>query len=214
MKFEYEVRRSRRRTLCVRVNEDNTITVSCPYRTTDAQIESFLENKRKWIEGCLSRNAKRFNNLQGISSYDRILVAGTAVPLELGAAKSSFSQEGVAVKSFGGLKKLYVENLGGEFLSLYGKICFESGLKGKSVNFKAYKSRWGCCSSAGDITFNYKLLMLPREFWAYVIAHELCHTVYLNHSPKFYNLLARVMPDYRAFRQKIKDYSLIAKMYC
>lgn len=214
MKFNYEVKRSRRRTLCVRVNEDNTITVSCPYRTTDDRIESFLESKRKWIEGCLSRNARRFDNLQGISSYDRILIAGLAVPFELGATENSFADEGVAVKSFACLKKLYVENLGSEFLSLYGKICKESGLKGRTVNFKAYKSRWGCCSNTGDITFNYKLLMLPREFWAYVIAHELCHTVYLNHSQKFYDLLARIMPDYRALRQKIKDYSLVAKLYC
>ena len=63
------------------------------------------------------------------------------------------------------------------------------------------KTRWGSCRARGAITLNLKLMQVPKPYIDYVIAHELCHLVEHNHSPRFYALLDRVMPDWRERRR-------------
>ena len=59
------------------------------------------------------------------------------------------------------------------------------------------KSRWGSCSRRGTLSFCYRLVMAPPETIDAVVAHEVCHLVHLNHSPRFYDLLDRVCPGHR-----------------
>lgn len=59
------------------------------------------------------------------------------------------------------------------------------------------KTRWGSCSTKGTISLNMKLLFLPSELVEYIMLHELCHSVHMNHSQAFWALVGRHMPDYR-----------------
>lgn len=70
-----------------------------------------------------------------------------------------------------------------------------SGLHCSAVRFRAQRMRWGSCTSAGVLHLNAKLLFLPRELAGFVVLHELCHTVHLDHSPRFKALLASHEPD-------------------
>jgi predicted metal-dependent hydrolase len=72
------------------------------------------------------------------------------------------------------------------------------------VRVKQLKSRWGSCSSKGDLTFNYKVLFLEGNLQDYVIVHELCHIKQPNHSQKFWNLVERSLPNYEKMRSAIK----------
>mgnify|MGYP001607235311 CR=1 FL=1 len=72
------------------------------------------------------------------------------------------------------------------------------------VSIKNHKSRWGSCSKKGNLNFNYKLALLPQELADYVIVHELCHLGEFNHSPKFWKLVARAIPNYKALKKKFK----------
>ena len=77
------------------------------------------------------------------------------------------------------------------------------------IYIRNQKSRWGSCSKKGNINFSYKLLFLPSELADYVVVHELCHLQQLNHSKKFWNLVAETTPDYKQMRKELrKSYPL------
>lgn len=73
------------------------------------------------------------------------------------------------------------------------------------ITVKPLKSRWGSCSSTRELTFNCYLMMLPWECIDYVILHELAHTLHMNHADSFWNEVARVLPDYKTRRAKLKQ---------
>jgi predicted metal-dependent hydrolase len=72
------------------------------------------------------------------------------------------------------------------------------------ISIKNQKSRWGSCSSKGNLNFNYSLIHLPQELADYVIVHELCHIKELNHSKNFWNLVTVAIPDYKQRRATLK----------
>lgn len=212
IKYKYSLKRSARRSVSVCVKDDNTLVVHAPLRMPIAEIEKFLLSKSGWIDAHLRRNESKNAALSDIVSYKSILVAGVAVNFTLGD-RNAFASDGVCAKSLKSLRKLYVDNLGGSFMRIFEELCRAHNFKCGNVGFKDYKAKWGCCDVAGNITFNYKLLMLPQDIWRYVAAHELCHTVYMDHSKKFYELLARVLPDYKIYRKQLKSYSRITRLY-
>ena len=76
------------------------------------------------------------------------------------------------------------------------------------INIKNQKTRWGSCSRKGNLNFNYKIALLPKEMSDYIIVHEICHLKEFNHSQKFWNLVAKGMPDYLEIRKKLKGNNL------
>lgn len=77
-------------------------------------------------------------------------------------------------------------------------------LSWKNVSIKNTKSRWGSCSSSGNLNFNYKIAILPPHLSDYVIVHELCHLEEMNHSEKFWNLVSKTLPEHRELRKELR----------
>jgi predicted metal-dependent hydrolase len=84
-------------------------------------------------------------------------------------------------------------------------------LQYQRITIRDQKTRWGSCSSKGNLNFNYKILFLSPEVRDYIIVHELCHLKEMNHSRRFWNLVAETIPNYVELRKElkgVKGYSL------
>ncbi len=79
------------------------------------------------------------------------------------------------------------------------------GLKYGRITITSAKTRFGSCSSKGNISFSYRLMLYPEPAREYVVVHELAHLVEMNHSPAFYKIVASVLPDYKVRRALLKQ---------
>lgn len=73
------------------------------------------------------------------------------------------------------------------------------------ITIRAQHTRWGSCSSKGNLNFNLLLMLCPPEVLDYVVVHELCHRLEMNHSPRFWKEVERVLPDYLPCRQWLRE---------
>ncbi len=74
------------------------------------------------------------------------------------------------------------------------------------ITIRNQKTRWGSCSSKGNLNFNCLLMLAPDEVVDYVVIHELCHLIEMNHSKAFWKQVEQVMPDYKKHRKWLKDH--------
>ena len=72
------------------------------------------------------------------------------------------------------------------------------------ITIRDQKTRWGSCSARGNLNFNCLLMLAPPEVLDYVIVHELCHRKEMNHSPRFWSEVAKVIPDYKNHEKWLK----------
>lgn len=86
------------------------------------------------------------------------------------------------------------------------QLAEQHGFTVNKISIRGQKTRWGSCSSNGNLNLNWRLLLAPSEAVAYVIIHELCHLREMNHSRRFWSLVESVCPEYRTWRKWLKDH--------
>ena len=212
IRFNYSVIRSRRKSFTVKVTAENEVIVRAPLSASDAAVERVLLEKQRWLQKALAFNAANAKRAEDAASYKTAYVDGIAVPVIFGS-RNRVAADGVHVTSPSSFRAAYVGSLGDAFIARFRDVERQTGLKSSSVSFRAYKSRWGCCDGSNAITFNFKLMMLPRHIQRYVMVHELCHTVHHNHSADFWSLVGRFEPRYKQLASELKKYTFIAKLY-
>ena len=92
-----------------------------------------------------------------------------------------------------------------EFAPWLRELSFVINLPFSRISIRGQKTRWASCSSNKNISLNYKLLFLPPELVHYVFVHELCHTVHMNHSAAFWQLVEEKQPRHQQYRDEIRN---------
>lgn len=161
--------RSSRKTLAVQIRADGTVIARAPLRMPKDRILCFLSEKASWIRMQQGRMQEREKMRQ-------------QARIHLDAAQEKELRE--RAKSVLAQRTAYFARQIGV---TYGRI-----------TVRDQKTRWGSCSQAGNLNFNFRLILAPPEVLDYVVVHELCHRRQMNHSAQFWQEVAQVLPDYRA----------------
>ncbi len=80
------------------------------------------------------------------------------------------------------------------------------GVSYGKITIREQKTRWGSCSAKGNLNFNWKLTLMPRDVLDYCVVHELAHRLEMNHSEAFWAVVEGVLPDYRRLRETLDEY--------
>ena len=99
----------------------------------------------------------------------------------------------------------YKESARGLVLAKVAHYAARYRVKPRRIFIKNSKTRWGSCSKNGNLNFHYKIALLPEHLANYLVVHEVCHLAEFNHSPTFWALVAREIPDYKIMRKEIRN---------
>jgi predicted metal-dependent hydrolase len=208
---EYSFSRRRRRTLGVSVDADG-LAVSAPLRMPWGEIEAFLRRKERWIVAKLDEwsRAPRPSVLHG-ESGEWLPLFGTPVVLDVrdGARAVKCHADRLIVHAprsrvldtlIRWLKARALEALEPRTAHYAARL----GLPAPRVALSSARSQWGVCSEDGSIRLSWRLVHLDPALADYVMAHEVAHLAELNHSKRFWSLVASLYPDWRAARERLE----------
>lgn len=208
----YDVIRAKRKTICVSV-KDGSVVVRAPLYMTEERVARFVEEHGAWIARRLAEQKASEDRFADVRGGRSILVAGREKPLVLGSRKNHEDENAVYLREMKSAQRLFLAercDLLVEKTALFSK---KTGLVPSDVSLRNYKSRWGSCDAEKRIQLNWRLAMLPDDLQDYVIVHELCHLRHLDHSAAFWQEVAKIFPDYKTRRKRLKEYSFLTLLY-
>lgn len=182
--YNVEVRRSKRKSAAIKITADMQIVVFVPLYVSDNEIEKMVISKSKWID-------------------EHMLKVQSTIDERSKLEKITFEQvkelADQAVEYIPKRVKYYAEKEN----FVYNKI-----------TIKNLVSRWGSCSTKGNLNFNCLLMLTPDYVIDYIVVHELCHLREMNHSEKFWTEVEKIMPDYQRAELWLKQNggNLISRM--
>lgn len=187
------------------------LVVSGPLRVSQKQALSFVQDNVAWVEARLDALPKATPFDEGTKILFRgrpttlIRVAGRGAPiyqdgaeprLVIAATPARFrGRVAAALKAFAQSDAVHYAD---GFAPLLGK-------RPTSIALRDTRSRWGSCTSRGDIMLSWRLIGAPPKVFEYVVAHEMAHLLELNHSPAFWAQVTRLMPDWKPARAWLKS---------
>lgn len=169
--------RSNRKTVAIQVNSNLSVTVRAPRSVSEKDIEEILKKKEAWI----SKHIEKIKETK-----ERV----EAEPTE------KLTREKVIALAEEALKVIP------ERVEYFAKVI---GVTYGKITIRNQKTRWGSCSSKGNLNFNCLLMLAPPEVLDYVVVHELCHRKQMNHSKAFWLEVEKVLPDYKEARKWLKE---------
>lgn len=174
--YNVKIIESKRKTISLQIKPDSSIELKVPLYTTNVQIQEFLNQKSDWIN----------KHLQAVQERQQ----------QMSQIKSLTIEE--------------IHELANQALEVIPKrVAYFAPLIGVTygrITIRNQKSRWGSCSSKGNLNFNCLLMLMPSEVLDYVVVHELCHRMEMNHSPQFWAEVRKILPDYEKQKLWLKEH--------
>lgn len=178
MSQEIKLIRSKRKTISIEITPDAQVIVRAPYYASVSEINKLIGEKSDWIH----KHLKKMTELQKKRAEEPVQeLSSQEIKLLTTRAKRIIPQR----------VRYYANIMGVD----YGRI-----------TIRMQKSRWGSCSSKGNLNFNCLLMRTPDEIVDYVVVHELCHLKEMNHSPRFWAEVEKIFPDYKERRKWLKEH--------
>ena len=173
-----ELIRSKRKTISIEITPEAKVIVRAPKYASVSDINKVIGEKADWIH----KHVKKMEKLKKKREEEPVeVLTPQEIKLLTTRAKRIIPQR---VRYYAGIM----------------------GLKYGRITIRMQKSRWGSCSSKGNLNFNCLLMRTPDEIVDYVVVHELCHLKEMNHSPKFWAEVEKIFPDYKERRKWLKDH--------
>lgn len=217
--LHYQLERRQRRTVGLKITATGLI-IHAPKRISQSHLESIIVLKADWIRKKLAaRTANQIPALQWQDS-EQLLLLGNPITLALG-----FDSRSRAVEYELGLLQLTMPNhedpaaVARKVVQWYKKQAMTDfarrleifstklGVSFTSLTLSNARSRWGSCNSRKEIRLNWRLLQAPPHIINYVVCHELAHLIEMNHSAKFWAVVASIYPDYKLAEKELKAWS-------
>ena len=180
--------RSNRKTLAIQINPDLSVTVRAPMYAPQSDIERILREKESWIQKHIEKireQEEKRKKTQG----------------EKGEYGESVESEYLTNEEIKKLADKALQHIP-KRVSYYAK---QIGVTYEKITIRNQKTRWGSCSSKGNLNFNCLLMLTPPEVIDYVIVHELCHRKEMNHSRVFWAEVEKVIPNYKEQVKWLKE---------
>ncbi|ACO87025.1 M48 family metallopeptidase [Clostridium botulinum] len=215
-RFQYILKTKKRKTISVKIGKEFIIEVTAPLGTNEYTIEQVLKKEEKWI-------IKKIKKLKEVENFNGYYYLGELYYLKIKEVKSLYfkleldSNKFMVYINSGILKEkrevIIKDNLEKFYKEQAVKVLkertdyYSSILKvvPKNIVIKNQKTLWGSCSSKGNINYNYKIVMAPLKILDYIVVHELCHLVHMNHSKDFWHLVESIIPDFKERRNWLKE---------
>jgi len=208
--------RQKRKTISIEITDNATVLIRAPYYASEKDIERALAKHLSWIEQRLEKaREKKTVASRKFVQGEKFLYLGKLYPLYLSEKQK---QNLIFDGKYFWLKK-DVQQQGREvFEKWYRKQAREvfsarikiwsalMGLEFNRLKLSSASTRWGSCSSKGNINLVWRLVMAPQGVIDYVIVHELAHLRHMNHSKDFWNYVAKYYPDYKNAKQWLVKY--------
>lgn len=212
--FPYRLRYSKRAKYLRLQISSGGLEMILPYGYNLFSAENFLSGKKSWIKKHLiKRNNKQEkfllfgNEISVVQEFDFFIKKHRTRYEKNILTITSPPNNNVEIKK---LYELWLKHQAKNYLidrvnALAAKYHFAIN----KISIRGQKTRWGSCSARRNLSFNYKLIQYRKEIIDYVIVHELCHLLEMNHSKKFWILVERLCPDYRILKSDLKERSAI-----
>jgi len=199
--------RARRRSVALGIDAEG-LEVRAPRWISVSEVEAFIREKERWIRRHLAAPRRapfvwedgarlpwrgRMLTVSLRADGDGVNLGEDA--LEVGLADGA----GLRERVLGWIRVRALEHFGERVRALAPS----SGPRPAGIGLSNARTRWGSCGREGRVLLNWRLMLMPGHLADYVVAHELAHLRELNHSPRFWALVAALYPDYRAARQEL-----------
>jgi predicted metal-dependent hydrolase len=217
----YTLRRSfRARRVRLEISQRNGLVIIVPRSYPAVRLLALIQSKERWI----SRHLTQLSRSQQLP-IPRKLKTGDGIPY-LGRNYKLVKQtnhHGDVIALEGNklavspdlfdnglfeisLEKWYRAEAARLITVMADSLSSQMDISYKRIVIRGQKTRWGSCSRKKTLSFNWKLIMVPEPVLEYVIVHELLHLKEMNHSKKFWELVARNCPDWREHKKWLKDH--------
>lgn len=216
--MKVEIIRTDNKNLIITVKDADTLEVRAPKNLSKEAIEGFVRDKKRWIEKKAGEKEKIKNEFGDIYAYRQFLLFGKRFRI----VKSNVTEATILEDMFivpqkvteisqlkEAMKKFVLEKAKNNLPAIMSQIGSKIGICPAGVRVKSLKSKWGSCDSNKMITFNSRLIQLEPKLIEYVVIHELCHVVELNHSEKFWKTLEQFIPDWSERRSSLKKFEFL-----
>ena len=205
----YRLVRAKRRTIALVVDAEG-LEVRAPRYATRTDIEAFIREKERWIRGRLAEPRQRPFVWENGAQLPWL---GEPVALVLREGGNGVRLSGgrleIGLGDGTGPRARALEWIRGQALSLFREridaMSRRQGLQVSGVGLSDARSRWGSCGGQGRVLLNWRLMLLPSHLVDYVVAHELAHLRELNHSQRFWVVVASLYPEYRSARRELNS---------